>query len=61
MTAQPEHHDVVPPMRTLAELRTALGVWGSPATSSPSSRSWRTRTWTTSPASARSPRRTGTG
>lgn len=30
MTAQPEHHDVVPPMRTLAELRTALGVWGIP-------------------------------
>ncbi|MFB6755454.1 hypothetical protein ACFCX6_31580 [Streptomyces sp. NPDC056353] len=30
MTAQPEHHDVVPPMRTLAELRNALGVWGIP-------------------------------
>ncbi|MFD8851864.1 hypothetical protein [Streptomyces sp. NPDC059604] len=30
MTAQPEHHTVVPPMRTLAELRTALGVWGFP-------------------------------
>ncbi|MGP9023201.1 hypothetical protein ACT1U9_32955 (plasmid) [Streptomyces sp. BR1] len=30
MTAQPEHHDVVPPMRTLAELRAALRVWGLP-------------------------------
>ncbi|MFE6479684.1 hypothetical protein [Streptomyces rochei] len=30
MTAQPEHHDLVPPMRTLAELRAALGVWGFP-------------------------------
>ncbi|MFE7056030.1 hypothetical protein ACFVAO_12530 [Streptomyces californicus] len=31
MTAQPEHHDVVvPPMRTLAELRHALGIWGLP-------------------------------
>ena len=30
MTAQPEHHDAVPPMRTLAELRNALGVWGLP-------------------------------
>ena len=30
MTAQPEHHDLVPPMRTLAELRSALGVWGIP-------------------------------
>lgn len=30
MTAQPDHHDVVPPMRTLAELRAALGVWGFP-------------------------------
>lgn len=29
MTAQPEH-DVVPPMRTLAELRAALRVWGFP-------------------------------
>ncbi|MFD5328935.1 hypothetical protein [Streptomyces sp. NPDC127092] len=30
MTAQPDHHDVVPPMRTLAELRAALSVWGLP-------------------------------
>ncbi|MER7952057.1 hypothetical protein ABTY59_32165 [Streptomyces sp. NPDC096079] len=30
MTAQPEHHDVVPPMRTLADLRNALRVWGLP-------------------------------
>ena len=32
MTAQPEHHhdDVVPPMRTLAELRAALKTWGFP-------------------------------
>ncbi|MGD6765955.1 hypothetical protein ACOKM5_44240 [Streptomyces sp. BH097] len=30
MTAQPEHHDVVPKMRTLAELRAALRVWGIP-------------------------------
>ncbi|MGW6850420.1 hypothetical protein ACWGCK_16900 [Streptomyces virginiae] len=30
MTAQPEHHDAVPPMRTLAELRSALRVWGFP-------------------------------
>lgn len=30
VTAQPEHHGVVPPMRTLAELRTALEVWGFP-------------------------------
>ncbi|MGW7268284.1 hypothetical protein [Streptomyces sp. NPDC054842] len=30
MTAQPEHHDAVPPMRTLAELRAALRVWGIP-------------------------------
>ncbi|MEU4729569.1 hypothetical protein [Streptomyces sp. NPDC023588] len=30
MTAQPEHHDAVPPMRTLAELRAALRVWGFP-------------------------------
>lgn len=30
MTAQPDHHDVVPPMRTLRELRNALGVWGFP-------------------------------
>ncbi|MFJ7416559.1 hypothetical protein ACIQWZ_38040 [Streptomyces sp. NPDC098077] len=30
MTAQPDHHDVVPPMRTLAELRTALRAWGIP-------------------------------
>ncbi|MET9366065.1 hypothetical protein ABZX93_34915 [Streptomyces sp. NPDC006632] len=30
MTAQPDHHDITPPMRTLAELRTALGVWGIP-------------------------------
>ncbi|MFD7867804.1 hypothetical protein [Streptomyces sp. NPDC059783] len=33
MTAQPEHHDVVPPMRTLAELRAALRVWGIPGDS----------------------------
>ncbi|WP_046780829.1 hypothetical protein [Streptomyces yangpuensis] len=33
MTAQPEHHDAVPPMRTLAELRAALRVWGFPADS----------------------------
>ncbi|WP_427251127.1 hypothetical protein [Bacillus cereus] len=30
MTAQPDHHDAVPPMRTLAELRAALGTWGFP-------------------------------
>ncbi|MER0450152.1 hypothetical protein ABR738_37380 [Streptomyces sp. Edi4] len=30
MTAQPDHRDAVPPMRTLAELRTALSVWGLP-------------------------------
>ncbi len=32
MTAQPEHPtgQFVPPMRTLAELRTALGNWGFP-------------------------------
>ncbi|MFF5859568.1 hypothetical protein ACFY8B_28825 [Streptomyces sp. NPDC012751] len=30
MTAQPEHHAAVPPMRTLAELRAALRVWGFP-------------------------------
>lgn len=30
MTAQPDHHDVVPPMRTLAELRAALKTWGFP-------------------------------
>ncbi|MER8236087.1 hypothetical protein [Streptomyces sp. NPDC094049] len=30
MTAQTEHPDVVPPMRTLAELRAALRVWGFP-------------------------------
>ncbi|MEV3926470.1 MULTISPECIES: hypothetical protein [Actinomycetes] len=30
MTAQPDHHDAVPPMGTLAELRAALGVWGLP-------------------------------
>ncbi|MEV7595494.1 hypothetical protein AB0O42_35045 [Streptomyces sp. NPDC089922] len=30
MTAQPDHHETIPPMRTLAELRTALGVWGLP-------------------------------
>ncbi|MET9484772.1 hypothetical protein [Streptomyces sp. NPDC006638] len=30
MTAQSEHHDVRPPMRTLAELRAALRVWGIP-------------------------------
>lgn len=30
MTAQPDHHDITPPMRTLAELRAALGVWGLP-------------------------------
>ncbi|WP_405802264.1 hypothetical protein [Streptomyces sp. NBC_01506] len=30
MTAQSEHHDVVPPMGTLAELRAALRVWGIP-------------------------------
>ncbi|WP_246213053.1 hypothetical protein [Streptomyces abyssomicinicus] len=30
MTAQPEHHDAVPPMRTLAELRAALLFHGFP-------------------------------
>ncbi|MFI1890458.1 hypothetical protein [Streptomyces jumonjinensis] len=30
MTAQPEHHHLVPPMHTLAELRNALSVWGIP-------------------------------
>ncbi|MEU9072570.1 hypothetical protein AB0D60_37515 [Streptomyces sp. NPDC048306] len=30
MTAQPEHHAATPPMRTLAELRNALGIWGFP-------------------------------
>jgi len=30
VTAQPEHHDVAPPMRTLAELRNALRAWGIP-------------------------------
>ncbi|MCX4682652.1 hypothetical protein OG413_46770 [Streptomyces sp. NBC_01433] len=30
MSAQPEHHDVVPSMRTLAELRAALQSWGFP-------------------------------
>lgn len=30
MTAQPEYHDAPPPMRTLAELRAALNVWGLP-------------------------------
>ncbi|MEV5598954.1 hypothetical protein [Streptomyces sp. NPDC052496] len=30
MTAQPEHCEAVPPMRTLAELRNALSVWGFP-------------------------------
>ncbi|RST24951.1 hypothetical protein EF908_02315 [Streptomyces sp. WAC04770] len=29
MTAQPDH-EAIPPMRTLAELRTALRVWGFP-------------------------------
>ncbi|MFJ3533779.1 MULTISPECIES: hypothetical protein [unclassified Streptomyces] len=30
MTAQPEHHEIAPPMRTLAELRDALRIWGIP-------------------------------
>ncbi|MEU6647806.1 hypothetical protein C0Q58_30755 [Streptomyces albidoflavus] len=30
MTAQPEEHHAVPPMRTLAELRNALAIWGFP-------------------------------
>lgn len=30
MTAQPDHHDIAPPMRTLAELRDALRIWGIP-------------------------------
>ncbi|MGX1956073.1 hypothetical protein ACWIGY_38040 [Streptomyces anulatus] len=33
MTAQPEHQDRVPPMRTLAELRTALRIWAFPGDS----------------------------
>ncbi|MCR8945064.1 hypothetical protein NW249_23380 [Streptomyces sp. OUCMDZ-4982] len=30
MTAQPDHRDTAPPMRTLAELRSALRGWGFP-------------------------------
>ncbi|MFD5990054.1 hypothetical protein [Streptomyces cyaneofuscatus] len=30
MTALPDHHDIAPPMRTLAELRDALRIWGIP-------------------------------